>query len=214
MKFTKLLWTSTEDIFQKIIEHPFNVKLATGKLDLVKFKYYLQQDELYIKDYSRALSLLAAKAPSIKIMNILLGFAKEGYQIEHELHEYFFQKFHIKSAKKQNPACLSYSSFLLSKTALDSYEEGLAAILPCFWLYREVGLHIFQNSKKNNPYQAWIETYSGEIFQKEVEDMLDLTERAAAVSSEKTLAKMRENFQYSANLEFRFWDAAYRLEKQ
>ena len=213
MKFTQSLWEETENIYQKIINHPLIIELASGELDIKKFHYYIQQDELYIKDYSKALSFLAGKAPDSEKMNILLTFAKDGYLIEHELHEHFFKKYDIPRTKIKEPACLSYSCFLLSSILTESYEVGLSSLLPCFWIYREVGLHIFKNSKQNNKYKAWIETYAGDEFRKQVEEMLRLTEDASKNANTDTKEKMMQAFFYSTQLEYRFWDAAYHLKR-
>ena len=93
-----------------------------------------------------------------------------------------------------------------------SYEEGLAALLPCFWIYREVGIHIHKNSADNNPYQKWIDTYSGEEFAKIVQDMIDLTDRSADIASPEIRKLMLQAFVHSTNLEWMFWDGAYNLE--
>ena len=49
---------------------------------------------------------------------------------------------------------------LLSTVALGSSPEAVAALLPCFWIYREVGIEIFSRSQDglaSNPYARWID---------------------------------------------------------
>ena len=101
MRFSDILWQSTESIYKSILTHPFNTELAAGTLTPNKFEYYVQQDGLYIKAYARALALLAAKAPSSEMANELLSYAKDGILIEHMLHDHFFKTFHI-DARRYN----------------------------------------------------------------------------------------------------------------
>ena len=212
MPFTETLWKDIEPIYRTVIGHPFNVELAAGTLNRDAFKRYIRQDELYIVAYSRALSILAAKAPDMAEMNILLGFAKEGYEIEHALHEVFFKEFAIEPALQMSPACLAYSSFLLATVSTRPYAVGLAALLPCFDMYGKVGLQIASCAIPENPYASWIATYTGDDFARQIEQMKQLVNSAAEAASEETRSEMRTVCRYSAELEYRFWDGAYQGE--
>lgn len=211
--FTQQLWQSTKHLYDAILAHPFNTELAAGTLNSDRFKYYVQQDELYINVYARALAQVAAKAPDSEICSDLLSYAKDGIAIEQALHDYFFKRFHITPTEDRQPSCFSYTHFLLSITSLEPFETGIAALLPCFWIYQEVGHHIEQTSVEGNPYQLWIETYSDDAYDKVVDRMISITESVASAASSATRSRMSEAFFDSTRLEWMFWDAAYRLEK-
>ncbi len=213
MTFTQELWQSTAHIYDAILVHPFNQELSAGTLGVDRFKYYVEQDELYIKAYARALAQLAAKAPDSEICNDLLSYAKEGIAIEQALHDYYFKEFDITPEKNPQPSCFAYTHFLLSTAMHEPFETGLAAILPCFWIYQKVGRHIDESAVKENPYQLWIDTYSDDEYDKVVERMISITEKVAEASSSAVRSRMHEAFFDSARLEWMFWDAAYRLEK-
>ena len=55
----------------------------------------------------------------------------------------------------------------------------LAALLPCFWIYAEVGRDIHARAAAANPYRAWIDTYAGEEFHAAVRAMIAATDDAA-----------------------------------
>lgn len=211
--FTEQLWKSAEPIYQAILEHPFNRELADGSLASNRFHYYVQQDALYLQDYTRALTLLAAKAPAVQVRHDLISYAQDGIQIEQQLHEHFMQKFNIKSVKEQQPACFNYCNFLLASTALEPFEIGLAAILPCFWIYRDVGRTIAKTAANTNPFHAWIDTYTDAEYDKVVNRMIALTDEAADQTTKAVRMKMKEAFVRSTQLEWSFWDAAYKLQK-
>lgn len=86
----------------------------------------------------------------------------------------------------------------------------LAAMLPCFWIYREVGHDIHGRAAADNPYRAWIDTYAGEDFSQAVDAMIAVTDQAAAEAGPKELAAMHASFTRAAQLEWMFWDSAYR----
>ncbi|MGD8780139.1 MAG: thiaminase II [Ignavibacteria bacterium] len=213
MKFTQTLWNETATIYKRIINHPFNVELANGSLDKNKFKYYVQQDSLYLQDYARALAIVAAKAPNAERINDFLIFAKDGIWVEQQLHQFFYKKFDIPPCSLKEPGCFGYANFLLSTTSLQPYEVGVSALLPCFWIYREVGVDIVNKSAAGNPYQPWIDTYSGEEFKIAVEKAIEITGEAAQKASEHTLQQMKDVFILSTKLEWKFWDAAYNLDR-
>jgi thiaminase len=58
VKLTESLWISIEDIYEKILRHPFIRGLTDGSLDEEVFRFYVIQDALYLKDYARGLVLL------------------------------------------------------------------------------------------------------------------------------------------------------------
>lgn len=212
MAFTEKLWQSTEHIYDKILAHPFNTELAAGTLSSDRFTYYAQQDDLYIKAYARSLAQVAVKAPDSAVCNDLLSYAQEGIAIELALHDHFFKEFGVTPTEKQEPTCFAYTSFLLSVTSLQPFEVGIAALLPCFWIYQRAGHHIAQTAVKDNPYQMWIDTYSDEAYDKVVDRVVAITDSVAEKASDSVKSDMSEAFLDSTRLEWMFWDAAYRLE--
>ena len=85
----------------------------------------------------------------------------------------------------------------------------LASLLPCFWIYAEVGKDIVNNSAPNNPYQAWVDTCSGEEFHTAVNNVIQTIDRVAARCDADTLEKMHHAYTKAAELEWLFWDSAY-----
>lgn len=209
MSFTQQLWQSAETIYQAIIAHPYNVELARGTLAAERFRYYVQQDSLYLRDYMRSLTLLAAKAEDIEEANELITWARDAIQVERDLHQMMSQTLHIPPTDQQEPACFAYTNFLLARTALDPYPVGLAAVLPCFWIYREVGNHIAGCTVANNPFAPWINTYSDPGFANVTDRIIEITERAAQRSSPEVRQEMILAFVQSSQCEWDFWNAAY-----
>jgi len=138
------------------------------------------------------------------------------------MHEEFFKDARVKDGKNNSPsalrpeiqpACHHYTSYLLGTSATEPVEVAMAAVLPCFWIYREVGLHIYKNSAPGNPYQAWIDTYSGEEFEALVDEAIALCDAAAERSTPDMREKMTAAYAFAARLEYDFWNAGYLLRK-
>jgi len=213
MTFTKSLWDGIAGIYEAIIDHPFNRELGQGTLAPEKFKFYIQQDALYLVDFSRALAIVGSKArPPGRILDFL-EFAKDGLVVERALHEEYFRRFDVTLDVEQAPGCFAYTNYLVATASHRSFEEAVAALLPCFWIYREVGMHIVGQSVPENPYQLWIDTYAGEEFAVAVRRAIDITEEVAAGTTDTRRQRMAEAFVLSSRLEWMFWDSAYRMEK-
>lgn len=212
MKFTFQLWETTKGIYEKIIDLPFNQELMKGTLDIDRFIFYVRQDSLYLIDYCRVLALIASKLDKTERILQFLKFAEDSILVEKAMHEKFLAGYEEKEEIQKSPACLTYTNFLLSTAAFRSTEEAVASILPCFWIYREVGNYIYTNASHGNPYQEWIDTYSAEEFRQATETAIEVTDELAGAANEIIRFKMKEVFALSTRLEYIFWDSAYKKE--
>lgn len=213
MNWTDQAWEAIQPIYQEILKMPFIEELKNGTLPLEKFQFYMLQDAKYLEHYGRALAALGSKAADNGMALDFFEFGKNALIVERALHEAYFKQFNLEPNQEITiePVCHHYIHFLKSTVAYDPIEVATAAILPCFWIYKEVGDHIYQNQNtENNPYKNWIETYSGEEFAEGVKKALQYSNDMAENSTEKGRKAMLEAFIAASRLEFNFWDAAYR----
>lgn len=213
MTFTHQLWQKNLELYGKIQNHPFNQELASGTLKPEIFQHYIIQDSHYLLAYGRALAVAAAKAFEADDVIQFSEGAKVAIIVERSLHSDFMTQFGItKEQFEQTPltlACHHYTSFLTATAWSESYPVVLASLLPCFWIYAEIGKEIVQHSQENNPYQAWIDTYAGEEFNTAVNNIIATVNDVAAQADERTLEKMHQAYRRGAELEWLFWDSAY-----
>jgi thiaminase/transcriptional activator TenA len=203
-----------ELIYAEIIRMPFIVALMEGSLDPEKFKFYIAQDSHYLGHFGRTLSLIAARAHRKEHVLEFIRFAEGSVVVESALHANYFTQLGIAAKPPLSPACHHYNSFLMSTAALAQVETAMAAVLPCFWIYKEVGDHILLHQNKNgNPYQDWINTYAGEEFGVLVKKAIQICDEAAASCTPEQQELMTEAFITACRLEWLFWDSAWRLEK-
>ena len=203
----------TEDIFQAIITHDFVAELTQATLDKDIFGFYVNQDSLYLSEYKKALVTVGTKCHKPQDTQFFYESATGIIQVEDSLHKEFLEKKYKNN--EPSPTCELYNSYLARIVHNESVEIGVAAILPCFTIYKEVGDFILtaQENKDSNPYQAWIETYASDEFAQAVEQAIDIVNTYALTASAENLAKMEEVFIKTSKLEWMFWDSAYKQEK-
>lgn len=216
MPFSTDAWERNLPAYETIRTMPFNAQLAEGRLSRERFTHYIVQDAHYLIGFGRALALAAAKARDPdRIVQFAKG-AEVAIVVERSLHGSFFEQYGISpdafQAKPVQPSCHHYVSYLTATAFAEPYEVVLAALLPCFWIYAEVGRDIHARAAAGNPYQAWIDTYAGEEFHEAVQAMIAATDEAAAQASPALVARMHEAYTAATRLEYLFWDGAYRLE--
>jgi thiaminase/transcriptional activator TenA len=216
MLFSREAWDRNAAAYEVIRIMPFNAALAAGTLSEERFKHYITQDAHYLIGFGRALAMAAAKAPHPDRIVQFVKAAEEAIVVERALHGSFFQRYAITAevfaAMPLTPACHHYVSYLLATAYAEPYEVVLGALLPCFWIYAEVGRDIHARAAPNNPYQGWIDTYAGEEFHTVVRGVIAATDEAAAGASPQLRERMHAAFRRATQLEWMFWDSAYRLE--
>jgi thiaminase (transcriptional activator TenA) len=213
MTFSEVIWRENSDLYGKIIAMPFNRELCDGTLSPAAFRHYIIQDAHYLEGFARTLALAAAKARSADQIAMLANSAAGAIHVERGLHEGYFKTFGVTAAAfaavAPSPVCDHYVSSLIKVAATEDFPVIIAALLPCFWIYMEVGKHIHGSASPHNPYQAWIDTYAGAEFETAVRRMIALADALAASSSESTVTAMRRAFRHCTLLEWMFWDSAY-----
>lgn len=214
MTWTADSWERISPLYEKIISHPFNQELMDGSLSLNRFTYYISQDAHYLMEFGRALAIIAGRMENPKYMLAFSGFATGAVEVERALHAGYFKVLHIEKQDAASPITTLYTQFLLTKASLSSVEEAVAAVLPCFWIYKKVGDYIYSNqlADRENPYQEWINMYAGEEFGTSVREAVAICDNLAAQASPYLQEKMHQAFEMATKLEWMFWDGAYREE--
>lgn len=210
---TTTLWHAITPIYAAILEHPFITGLTDGSLPEPSFRFYVVQDALYLQDFARAQALAAAKAPRDTWCELFAEHAKTSLVVERALHEAFFQHWGLASEAvyrtPKMPANQAYTNYLLATAALGTFEEAIAALLPCYWIYWEVGKHLEATGSPNPLYQRWIETYASEEFGSIVQAVQTVMNEAAADLPESRRTVLIRHFRQTSIYEWQFWDDAY-----
>lgn len=208
--WTREAWERSLPIYERICAHPFISELAAGTLAEEKFMRYLAQDEIYIKNYGEEMFLLADMMPTAEAQEMFRNFAKSGMEAEGAMHQMLIDRFHINTAVEPSSVTTEYMNHTRKAINSGSVELAMAAMLPCMWIYNEVGLYIYRHRNPSpNPYSDWVDTYRSDEFTEGVEMMLKLFDQIAEGASEELREEMMQTYLTAAEAEWRFWDWGY-----
>ncbi len=214
--FATTLWRAIEPIYAAILAHPFVRGLTDGSLPREAFRFYAVQDALYLRDFARALSLAAARAPREDWIIMFNEHATGALKVEKTLHESFFKDFGLSpeavAATPLAPTNLAYTSYLLAAAHGGPFHEAVAALLPCYWIYWEVGKTLERSGSRDALYARWIGTYASEEFGAVVRDVLACTDALAEGLRDHEREAMRRHFVTTSRYEWMFWDMGWRRE--
>jgi thiaminase (transcriptional activator TenA) len=210
--FCDAAWQRTTGLRAAIHSLPFNRELAAGTLDKARFQFYIEQDAQYLEQYSRILAMAGARGPDGATLRLFAESALEAVAVEQALHAQYLSEFGSEAAEP-SPDCLGYTSFLLATAYHEPWEVLMAAVLPCFWIYWDVGNAIAREAAIENRYRAWIDTYSDEGFGDAVRAVIAATDTAAAGASAALRDRMMTAFIRSTQYEYLFWEGAYQLRR-
>ena len=205
--------------YQAIREHPFLTGLSDGTLAPEAFAHYVAQDGLYLREYARCLAIVGGKAPNVADLAMFARHATGAVEVELAQHE--LPGLEPDSAVQLGsavtgtvtPTTQAYTSYLLATAYGGSFVEGLAAVLPCYWIYAEVGKALSANGSPVPQYQRWIDSYAGDEFAALVSEVLDLVDRVGPGLGAAERERAQRHLRVAARYEWMFWDAAYRSER-
>ncbi|MBQ2544196.1 MAG: TenA family protein [Bacteroidales bacterium] len=208
--WTRQAWDAALPIYNQILDHPFIKELAAGTLAPDKFDRYLAQDELYVGNYGRQMFELAELIPDPVQHDMFYAFAKEGIEGEKAMHALLIDRFGIDTQVQPSQVTAAYNAHTEAAIRSGSKEIGLAAMLPCMWVYNEVGLHILRTAAvEGNPYREWIQEYGNEAFTAGVAQVLELADSYAAAAPEDIRERMTSAYIEATRFEYLFWDYGY-----
>lgn len=214
--WSRRLWTQIDPVFQAITAHPFIAGLTDGSLDPDAFAQYMAQDVHYLRAYARALALVAAKAPTLADTAMFARHAAEVFDVELALHAELLPALGFSAdavdAAPVTPTTQAYNSYLLATAYAGSFVDGLAAVLPCYWIYAEVGADLLERGSTDARYQRWVDSYGGQEFAATVTEVLGLADRVGPTLTPSEETTAGAHFVATSRYEWMFFDAAYRRE--
>lgn len=233
--FSQELWADCAEQRAAIMELDFIKELAAGTLSRNHFAYYLAQDALYLGTYSRVLARASALAPTEEEQKFWAGGAQNCIDVEASLHRDWLSSYSMApagtaqadtagtaqsvtatTATAPGPVTKHYVDHLQGVAFSGSYAEVVAAVLPCYWLYAEVGrvLHadyvaLSGENSHEHPYGAWLQSYAGDDFAHAAQTAVRIMDGAARRGSARDRAGMKAAFAHSAQYELDFFAAPH-----
>jgi thiaminase/transcriptional activator TenA len=212
MSFCEQARRETDFYWKASLRHPFVLGIANGTLPLEKFKFYMLQDAYYLKHYTKILAMLAAKAAETEDVEYFLEAARFVHDAELDLHRTTFRTLQISEEEWRSfepaPAAYNYVSHMYRALFTGTLADAYAAILPCPWLYQEIGAALRGTRPGVELYQQWIDLYASEELEHKIAKQRAMMDRFASMpgNDERTLG---EYFRRSCYYEWQFWEMAW-----
>ena len=219
MKTSERLLKATADIWKAYNEHPFVLGVQNGTLEREKFRYYIMQDFIYLKDYARVYAIGVAKSKSLETANL---FAKYINVMNGELdvHKGYMGRFEVTQeeidAMKPSLDNLSYTSYMMRIAYDESEVEVLAAVLSCAYSYEVIAKKILENrpAAASDPfYGDWINGYASDAYASGNVILIDTLDRLSSHYTEEQLKHLEDIFIACSRYEMAFWDMSWELRK-
>ena len=219
--FSGRLRTQCDRIWADLHAHPFLGELARGTLPLDRFRFFIEQDLLYLPAFARCMAMGAGRSGSDAELEFFSRQLDGIIRLEIPNNRRLLEQVIMLGAEDRGgsramaPANVAYTSFLLATAAAGGPLEITAAILPCSWSYIEIAAGLKDEIADHPVYSDWVAFYLQEEEANLVMNMratFDGMTRDGAVSDEKR-RQLAEIFMMSSRLEGLFWDMAYTLDQ-
>lgn len=216
MTFCDELRKETNLYWEGSFQHPFVKGIADGTLPLDNFKYYMIQDAYYLKHYAKVLAFAAAKCETPEEFTYYTDMAKFITKEELALHDSVFSALSITKEElaqsEPAPSTINYINHMYSAVHNGDVAEAFAAMMPCPWLYLEIGMYYKDAKPGVKLYEYWIAMYSNDDFQATIQEQIAMMNSYADAASPEKLALLKSHFAKSCAYEYLFWDMAWSKE--
>ena len=142
VKLSQTLYARAEKIWPRYLSHPFVTQMADGTLPLEKFRYYMLQDYLYLRDYVKIFAAIIQKADDFEQIRFLSEELADTIGETFRTHIPYMKRLgitedEIRSARTHidNNA---YTHYMLWEAQAGDVLTGLVTLLNCSWSYAYV----------------------------------------------------------------------------
>lgn len=201
------------DLWRKNLEHPFLREIEADQLPIEKFRFYMKQDYLYLLEYCKALALMIAKSEEEVKIRDYTEILHSTINTEMEHHKQYCERVGIEDLAKTEmaPTTAAYTQYLLKTAYSNSLPETIAVILPCFWVYLDMGWKL-DPSDTREEYRDWILMYRSEEFEALIQKLKDDLDQFIEEMSEREKKNIEKIFERSLRYEYKFWEMSYNME--
>lgn len=211
--FTRLR-ESNYDFHRETLSHPAVVAIADGSLGDDRFRRYLGQDYLFLREYLRVIARAVAAADDLHHVQFFTRLLTSTVEIELDSVRRLYEQFGGNSLDLErlqpHPVCRGYTDFLLSRSAEGSLNVIVASLLPCQWGYHEIATAISSRGMPaDERYRVWVAEYLSEPYRQLVDQLVDVLNSEAVNEGSHTLARASATYREGAQHEISFWNMVY-----
>ena len=199
-------------VWQKCLETDFVQGIGNGTLDIDRFKYYIIQDSIYLRNFARVIAMGIVKANDIsqvKAFYSLLTFVNAD---EGDTRLEYLKRFGISDADAdkypEHPANKAYTEFMMDCANAGDAAETLFSILPCMFSYYWIFTELVKKYPecKEGYFAPLINDYTDSIYAQVCKKWADFAEKLCNNVSVEKKNKLCEIYLKSSTYELYFWN--------
>ncbi len=198
------------------MNHPFIMGIKNGDLDREKFKKYLVQDSLYLKDYGKVYASVFLKMDRIEDLQFLHTCIGVVVADETNMHTQYLKDYGLDVYKVDNepvaPENRAYLDYMLSYANGSDVRKTFMSALPCTLTYEYIGKtlkEITGDTLKDNYFKPWIEAYASEGFEDFSVRSVELIDRLCADCTDDEMGELIDIYVEACRHEMNFWDMSF-----
>jgi thiaminase/transcriptional activator TenA len=200
---------------EAILAHPVVRGIGDGSLSVDRFRFYLGQDYLFLRQYMRVIALAVVAADDLGDVDLLSTLLHDTASVEmaalSDLYASFDGDPRALASTEPHATCRAYTDHLLATAYQGNLLVTLAALLPCQWGYREIARSLVASGATGaSRYRGWIDEYLAPGYSELVERTIESLERAASSEGTRARDQAERVFAVSAGHEFAFWEMVIR----
>jgi thiaminase/transcriptional activator TenA len=217
MTLTDQCFNAAKPIWDEQLRHKFVQQLGDGSLAVERFRRWVLQDYLYLKEFARIFAWAVAKADQLDSMGWYAKVLDLTLNTEMALHRTYAERFGVSpeelEAQPMWPTTRAYTDFLVRTSADGDMADLLAALLPCAWGYVYIAQDLAgQDPPEDQRYADWIAQYASQEFADAAEWLKAELNRVAAGATEEKRSRLIELFVLSSRYEWSFWEMCWHGE--
>ena len=218
VKLSQTLYARAEKIWPRYLYHPFVTQMADGTLPPEKFRYYMLQDYLYLKDYVKIFAAIIQKADDFEQIRFLSGELADTIGETFRTHIPYMKRLgiteeEIRSARPHMDNS-AYTHYLLWEAQTGDVLTGLVTLLNCSWSYAYVAEKIVErcpDALRDKRYGSWFAGYVSESYRRTNQMLIDRIDALSGSIDDKTTVHLCEIFEKCCLFDLRFWDMVYAM---
>lgn len=219
ISFSEHLKKTAEPIWDAQFTHPFVQGLGDGTLPGDKFKFYILQDSLFLFELAKIFAAAAMRATDPSTMAMMTKLQHDTIEVERALHAEYGRLWNMTpeemAAVPMTPTNYAYTRHMRDVARTGSLCEITVVMLPCAWIYCEVGVHFLRGGppSERHPYKNWLNLYASPEFAEVARWMREKVDLWVLDTGDEEKRRMEEMFVISSRYEWMFWEMAWRTER-
>lgn len=221
MKLSERIYACAQTFWPRYLQHPFVREMAEGTLPLEKFRRYMLQDYIYLRNYMKVFAAILLQSEDFEEIRFLCGEMSNTVEETFRTHIPYMKRLGITEAEIRDtvahPDNSAYTQYMLRTAQAGDVLTGLILLLNCSWSYAYIAENMaerYVGAVGRGSYGAWFSAYLSAEYRQANQALIDRIDRMAEDSSEERAQELCGIFGKCCLFDLRFWDAVYAGENE